>query len=251
MRFDLVTIFPGYFASPLSESLLGRAVDAGLLAVRLVDLRAFSEDPHRKVDDEPYGGGPGMVLAAPPVFAAVEALRAEPDADPPWVVLLSPRGRRLDAGVAREYAGRRRVALVCGRYEGIDERTREAGLFDEELSLGDFVLSGGEVAALAVVEAVSRFVPGVVGDAESVRLDSFEDGLLDHPHYTRPREFRGLGVPEVLFSGHHDRIRRWRRERQMEETARHRPDLWAAFRADPSEEEMRRRVAERASPRVE
>lgn len=251
MRFDLVTIFPGFFATPLSESLLGRAVDAGLLDVRLVDLRAFSDDPHRKVDDEPYGGGPGMVLAAPPVFAAVEALRAEPGAEPPWVVLLSPRGRRLDAAVAREYAGRRRVALVCGRYEGVDERTREAGLFDEELSLGDFVLSGGEVAALAVVEAVSRFVPGVVGDAESVRLDSFEDGLLDHPHYTRPREFRGLGVPEVLFSGHHERIRRWRRERQMEETARHRPDLWAAFRPAPSEEETRRRVAERVLPRVE
>ena len=251
MRFDLVTIFPGYFASPLSESLLGRAIDAGLLDVRVVDLRSFSEDPHRKVDDEPYGGGPGMVLAAPPVFAAVEALRAEEGAPPPWVVLLSPRGRRLDAATAREYAGRGRVALVCGRYEGIDERTRTAGLFDEELSLGDFVLSGGEVAALAVVEAVSRFVPGVVGDAQSVRLDSFEDGLLDYPHYTRPRTFRGLEVPEVLFSGHHDRIRRWRRERQMEETARSRPDLWEAFRGEPGEEEQRRRVAERLLKRVE
>ncbi len=228
MRFDIVTIFPGYFASPLGESLLGRAVDAGLLDFRIVDLRDFAEGAHRKVDDEPYGGGPGMVLAAPPVFAAVEALRAE--GPPPRVVFLSPQGRRLDARVARELAALPRLVLVCGRYEGIDERTREAGLFDDEVSLGDFVLSGGEVAALALVEAVSRFVPGVVGDAESVALDSFEDGLLDYPHYTRPRELRGLAVPEVLLSGHHERIREWRLERQLEATARRRPDLLASRR---------------------
>lgn len=244
MRIDVLTIFPGYFASPLSESLLGRAVDAGILDLRVVDLRSFSDDPHRKVDDEPYGGGPGMVMAAPPVFAAVEALRAEGGAAPPWVVLLSPRGRRFDAAAARAYAGRERLVLTCGRYEGIDERTREAGLFDEELSLGDFVLSGGEVAALAVIEAVSRFVPGVVGDSESVERDSFEDGLLDYPHYTRPRLFRDLAVPEVLFSGHHERIRLWRRERQMEETARSRPDLWEAFRPAAAEESIWRRVAD-------
>jgi tRNA (guanine37-N1)-methyltransferase len=235
MRFDIVTIFPGYFASPLGESLVGRAVEAGLLEIHVVDVRDFSDDPHRKVDDEAYGGGPGMVMTAPPVFAAVEALRAEPDAPSPHVVFLSPRGRRFDASVARELAGRPRVALVCGRYEGIDERTREARLFDEELSLGDFVLAGGEVAALAVVEAVSRYVPGVVGDSESVRADSFEDGLLDTPHYTRPRSFRGFDVPDVLFSGHHEKIRRWRRERQLEETFRRRPDLLA--KADLSEEE--------------
>ncbi len=225
MRFDILTLFPGYFASPLSEALLGRAVEAGLLDFRLVDLRSFSVDPHRKVDDEAYGGGPGMVLAAPPVFAAVEALRDEQGAPPPRVLLMSPRGRRLDAVLARELALLPRLVLVCGRYEGIDERTREAGLFDGEVSLGDFVLSGGEVAALALVEAVSRFVPGVVGDRESVSGDSFEDGLLDYPHFTRPRVFRGAEVPEVLLSGHHERIRRWRRERQLEETLRHRPDL--------------------------
>lgn len=225
MRFDILTLFPGYFASPLSEALLGRAVDAGLLDFRLVDLRAFSDDPHRKVDDEAYGGGPGMVIGAPAVFAAVEALRKEPDSPPPKVLLLSPRGRRLDAALARELAASPRLVLVCGRYEGIDERTRDAGLFDEEVSLGDFVLSGGEVAALAVVEAVSRFVPGVIGDRESVTEDSFEDGLLDCPHYTRPREFRGREVPEVLLSGHHERIRLWRRERQLDETLRCRPDL--------------------------
>jgi tRNA (guanine37-N1)-methyltransferase len=229
MRFDVLTIFPGYFVSPLGEALVGKAIEDGLLDVRLVDLRPFSEDPHRKVDDEAFGGGPGMVLSAPPLFAAIEALRAVEGAPPPHVIYLSPRGRRLDAALARELATRPRLVLVCGRYEGVDERAREGGLFDAEVSLGDFVLSGGEAAALALLEAVSRFVPGVVGEADSVRLDSFEDGLLDYPHYTRPREVRGLGVPDALLSGHHERIRRWRREKQFEETARYRPDLLARF----------------------
>ena len=237
MRFDLLTIFPGYFASPLGEALLGKAIDDGLLDVRVVDLRLFSDDPHRKVDDEAFGGGPGMVLAAPPLFAAIEALRDEDGVPPAHVLYLSPRGRRLDAAYARELAGRPRLVLVCGRYEGVDERVREAGLFDGEVSIGDFVLSGGEAAALALLEAVSRFVPGVVGEADSVRLDSFEDGLLDYPHYTRPREFRGLAVPEELLSGHHERIRRFRREQQLEQTARYRPDLLERF--VPSNEEDR------------
>jgi len=218
-------------------------VEAGLLDLRLVDLRDFSEDPHRKVDDEPYGGGPGMVLTAPAVFAAVEALRAEADAPAPHVVFLSPQGRTFDASLAKELAARRRVALVCGRYEGIDERTREAGLFDEEISIGDFVLSGGEVAALAIVEAVSRHVPGVVGDAASVHADSFEDGLLDYPHYSRPREFRGWAVPEVLFSGHHERIRRWRREMQLRATLERRPDLLEKAALSPEERALLARVA--------
>jgi len=243
MRFDIVTIFPGYFASPFSEALVGKAVDAGLLEVHLLDLRAFSDDPHRKVDDEAYGGGPGMVLAAPPVFAAVEALRAE--APPPHVILLSPQGRRFDAAAARALAGRPRVVLVCGRYEGIDERAREAGLFDEELSIGDVVLAGGEAAALVVVEAVSRFVPGVVGDPGSVRADSFEEGLLDYPHYTRPREFRGLAVPEVLLSGHHDRIDKWRRERRLLATAERRPDLLDAESLSAEERALLLRLARR------
>ncbi len=243
MRFDIVTIFPGYFASPLSEALVGKAVDAGLLEIHLLDLRAFSEDPHRKVDDEAYGGGPGMVLAAPPVFAAVEALRAEEPR--PHVILLSPQGRRFDAAQARALGGRPRVALVCGRYEGIDERTREAGLFDEELSIGDVVLAGGEAAALVVVEAVSRFVPGVVGDPGSVRSDSFEDGLLDYPHYTRPREFRGLSVPDVLLSGHHERIEKWRRERRLIATAERRPDLLDAESITAEERALLLRLARR------
>jgi tRNA (guanine37-N1)-methyltransferase len=245
MRFDVVTIFPGFFASPFDESLVGRAVESGILDLRVVDLRSFSEDAHRKVDDEPYGGGPGMVLTAPPVFAAVEALRAEADAPAPHVVFLSPQGRRFDTALAKELAARPRVALVCGRYEGIDERTREAGLFDEEVSLGDFVLSGGEVAALAVVEAVSRYVPGVVGDAGSVHADSFEDGLLDYPHYSRPREFRGRSVPEVLFSGHHERIRRWRREMQLQGTLDRRPDLLDKAALSPEERALLERVAAR------
>lgn len=243
MRFDVVTIFPGYFASPFDESLVGRAVEAGLLDIRIVDLREFSADPHRKVDDEPYGGGPGMVLTAPPVFAAVEALRAEADAPAPHVVFLSPQGRRFDTALAKELAARPRVALVCGRYEGIDERTREAGLFDEEISLGDFVLSGGEAAALAVIEAVSRYVPGVVGDAASVVADSFEDGLLDHPHYSRPRDFRGHGVPDVLFSGHHEKIRLWRREQQILATLARRPDLLPRASLSEDERALLERVA--------
>lgn len=242
MRFDIVTIFPGYFASPLAESLVGRAVESGILDVRLVDLRLFADPPHRKVDDEPYGGGPGMVMAAPPLVAAVVELRAA-EGPPPHVILLSPQGRRFDAAFARELATRSRVALVCGRYEGIDERTREAGVFDEELSLGDFVLPGGEAAALAVIETVSRFLPGVVGDSGSVEADSFEDGLLDYPHYTRPRDFRGMGVPEVLLSGHHERIRRFRRERQLLLTARLRPDLLGKARLTEEEGKLLERVA--------
>ena len=249
MRFDVVTLFPGYFASPLGESLVGRAVDSGILDIHLVDLRDFSDDPHRKVDDEPYGGGPGMVLTAPPVFAAVEALRKEPGAPPAHVVFLSPQGRRFDARLAKELALRPRVALICGRYEGIDERTRTAGLFDAEISLGDFVLSGGEIAALAILEAVSRYLPGVVQAAGSVEADSFEDGLLDYPHFSRPRSFRGLEVPEVLFSGHHEKIRRWRREQQLRATLDRRPDLLEKAPLDEEEKALLERLAgERRSP---
>ncbi len=249
MRFDVVTLFPGYFASPLGESLVGRAVESGILEIHLVDLRDFCDDPHRKVDDEPYGGGPGMVLTAPPVFAAVEALREERGAPPPHVAFLSPQGRRFDAALAKELAARPRVALVCGRYEGIDERTRSAGLFDAEISLGDFVLSGGEVAALAILEAVSRYLPGVVQAAGSVEADSFEDGLLDYPHFSRPRSFRGLEVPEVLFSGHHEKIRRWRREQQLRATLERRPDLLEDAVLGEEERALLERLAgERRSP---
>jgi tRNA (guanine37-N1)-methyltransferase len=221
VRVDIFTIFPGFFSSPLKESLLGRAIDGGILEVRLHDIRDFTEDTQRQVDDEPFGGGPGMVMKPEPLFAAVESLGV----DRGRTFLLSPAGRRLDQAFVRELAVEPSLVLVCGRYEGIDERVVE-GLSAEELSVGDYVLSGGEIAALVVLETVTRLVPGVIGKEESHEHDSFgEDGLLDHPHYTRPRTFRGLEVPEVLLSGNHAEIERWRREAAVEKTRRNRPDL--------------------------
>ena len=221
MRIDVVTIFPGIFESPLRESLLGRAIGAGLLDVRVHDLRDSTSDRHRQVDDESYGGGPGMVLKPEPVFAAVESLGAGERR----TLLLSPAGRRLDQALARELAGEAWLVLICGRYEGVDERVVE-GLGAEEVSIGDYVVAGGEVPALVVLEAVTRLVPGVIGREESHEQDSFGDeGILDHPHYTRPAEFRGMRVPETLLSGNHAEIERWRREAALEKTRRNRPDL--------------------------
>lgn len=234
MKIEILTIFPEYFRSPLLESLLGKGIASGLLDVAVTDLRQFAPDKHRKVDDEPYGGGPGMVMMAPVVAAAVEARRGSP---PAWSVLLTPDGERLDQGMLSNLAGKSRVLLFCGRYEGIDERSRELNLFDQEISLGDFVLAGGEAAALAVVEGLSRLVPGVVSSAESVERESFVKQRLDYPHYTRPREFRGLSVPEALLSGDHARIERWRRARALEATKRKRPDLLAQRPAEPKEGE--------------
>jgi len=221
VRIDVVTIFPGIFESPLRESLLGRAIEAGLLDVRVHDLRDSTSDRHRQVDDESYGGGPGMVLKPEPVFAAVESLGAGVRR----TLLLSPAGRRLDQDLARELAVEPWLVLICGRYEGVDERVVE-GLPAEELSIGDYVVAGGEVPALVVLEAVTRLVPGVIGRGESHEQDSFGDeGVLDHPHYTRPAEFRGMRVPETLLSGNHQEIERWRREAALEKTRRNRPDL--------------------------
>ena len=232
MQIEILTIFPEYFRSPLSESLLGKGIAAGLLEVKVTDLRQFSTDKHRKVDDEPYGGGPGMVMTAPVAAAAVEALRGDP---PAWSVLLTPDGESLDQAMLEDLLSRGRLLLFCGRYEGLDERARLLGIFDQEISLGDFVLPGGEVAALAIVEALSRLVPGVVGSAESVRRESFMRERLDYPHYTRPREFRGLAVPETLVSGDHARIERWRRASALEATKKRRPDLLARRPEEPGE----------------
>ena len=223
MRIDVLTIFPGIFDGPLRESLLGRAVAGGLVDIRLHDIRGFASDRHRQVDDEPYGGGPGMVMKPEPVVAAVDAVAEHRDPGP-RVILLSPAGRRLDQDLVRDLAREPWLVLVCGRYEGVDERVVEA-LGAEEISIGDYVLSGGEVPALVLLEAVTRLRPGVVGKEESLARDSFEDGILDHPHYTRPREFRGLEVPEVLLSGNHAEIERWRREAAEAKTRRNRPDL--------------------------
>jgi len=221
VRIDVVTIFPGIFESPLRESLLGRAIRAGLVDVRVHDLRDAAADKHRQVDDESYGGGPGMVMKPEPVFAAVEGLGAGARR----TLLLSPAGRRLDQALVRELAAEPWLVLICGRYEGVDERVVE-GLPAEEVSIGDYVVAGGEVPALVVLEAVTRLVPGVIGREESHEQDSFgHDGLLDHPHYTRPAEFRGMRVPQTLLSGNHAEIERWRREAALEKTRRNRPDL--------------------------
>ena len=221
MRIDIFTIFPAIFESPLRESLLGRAIGAGVLDIRVHDIRDATTDPHREVDDEPFGGGPGMVMKLEPVFSAVESLGP----DRGRTILLSPAGRRLDQPLVRELASEPWLILICGRYEGVDERVIE-GLPAEEVSIGDYVLSGGEVPALVLLEAVTRLVPGVIGKEESHERDSFgQDGLLDHPHYTRPREFRGMDVPDVLLSGNHAEIERWRRGAAREKTSRNRPDL--------------------------
>jgi tRNA (guanine37-N1)-methyltransferase len=221
VRIDVVTIFPGIFDSPLRESLLGRAIGAGLLDVRVHDLRDNTSDKHRQVDDESYGGGPGMVLKPEPVFAAIESLGSGDRR----TLLLSPAGRRLDQDLARDLAAEPWLVLICGRYEGVDERVVE-GLPAEEVSIGDYVVAGGEIPALIVLEAVTRLVPGVIGREESHQQDSFSaQGLLDHPHYTRPAEFRGMRVPETLLSGNHAEIERWRREAALEKTRRNRPDL--------------------------
>jgi len=221
VRIDVFTIFPAILEGPLRESLLGKAIDAGVVDVRVHDLRDHTTDRHRQVDDEAYGGGPGMVMKPEPLFAGVESLGAGPKR----VLLLSPAGRRLDQTFVRELADERWLVLLCGRYEGVDERVVE-GLAAEEVSIGDYVLSGGELPALVVLEAVTRLVPGVIGREESHERDSFgHDGFLDHPHYTRPAEFRGMKVPDVLLSGNHAEIERWRREAALEKTRRNRPDL--------------------------
>ena len=217
----MFTIFPSLVRGPLSGSLLGRAIGAGLLDIRVHDLRDWTTDRHRSVDDEAFGGGPGMVLRPDPVFAAVESL----DPDRGRVLLLSPAGRRLDQAMVRELSHEAHLALLCGRYEGIDERVVD-GLPAEEVSIGDYVLSGGELPALVLIEAVTRLVPGVIGNEDSHERDSFDTPTtLDHPQYTRPQEFRGMRVPDVLLSGHHAEIERWRRDAALEKTRRNRPDL--------------------------
>ncbi len=220
MRVDILTIFPEIFESALRASLLGKAIEQGVVEVSVVDIREFTHDKHRTADDVAYGGGPGMVLKAEPIFEAFESLGAGPKRG----VMLSPAGRRLDQDLVKELAREERLVLVCGRYEGVDERVVE-GLGLEEISIGDYVLSGGEVPALVVLEAVTRMTPGVVGRTESIEQDSFEQGILDHPHYTRPASFRGMQVPEVLLSGDHAAIEAWRREAALEKTRRNRPDL--------------------------
>ena len=217
----MFTIFPAVVEAPLPGSLLGRASGAGVLDVRVHDLRQWSVDRHRTVDDAPFGGGPGMVMKPEPFFAAVESL----DPDRGRVLLMSPAGRRLDQELVRALSSEPHLTILCGRYEGVDERVAD-GLPAEEISIGDYVLSGGELPALVLIEAVTRLVPGVIGKKASHEQDSFSaGGLLDHPHYTRPQEFRGMSVPEVLVSGNHGEVDRWRRDAAIKKTRRNRPDL--------------------------
>ncbi|MGE3276071.1 MAG: tRNA (guanosine(37)-N1)-methyltransferase TrmD [Vicinamibacterales bacterium] len=244
MKFDIVTIFPRMVEAGLAEGVVGRARDRGVIDAVVHNLRDYTTDRHHVVDDVPFGGGPGMVLKPEPLFAAMAGIGAQRGA-PAAVLLTSPAGRRFTQADARRLAGLGHVAIICGRYEGIDERVAEA-LATEEVSIGDYVLSGGELPALVIVDAVARLVPGVVGDEQSVEGDSFTRGLLDYPHYTRPAEFEGRRVPDVLLSGHHGEIRRWRRRVALERTIARRPDLLAEAALDDEERRMLRdRMARR------
>jgi len=220
---DVITIFPAMIEAGLAEGVVARARERGLIEVRAWDLRAFTDDRHRTVDDVPYGGGPGMVMKPEPLFRAVDAIASERGAASA-VVLLTPQGERFTQAIAERLSRLDRLVLICGRYEGVDERVADS-IVTDELSIGDYVLTGGELPALVVLDAVVRLVPGVVGDAGSVETESFAGGLLDFPHYTRPASFRGRDVPEVLLSGHHAEIARWRDAQRVERTKRRRPDL--------------------------
>ena len=244
MKFEIITIFPDFFRGPLDYGIVRRAREAGLIDVAVRDLREFTHDKHRTVDDRPFGGGEGMVLKIEPIFECAEALGVTTKEKRPrkeTVILLSPQGRMFDQAMAEELSHCERVVMVCGRYEGVDERVAEE-LADREVSVGDFVMSGGELGAAIIVDAVTRLLPGALGNEASSRQESFSsraadangsapsstcgsNGLLDYPHYTRPVEFRGMAVPEVLSSGNHDQIRKWRRKKALEKTLRNRPDL--------------------------
>jgi tRNA (guanine37-N1)-methyltransferase len=243
LQFDIVTIFPRMIEAALAEGIVARALQRGLLRVKVRDLRDFTEDRHRTVDDVPYGGGPGMVMKPEPIFRAVEAIAAEGGA-PQAIVLVSPHGRQFTQAEAARLSALERVTILCGRYEGIDDRVRE-GLATEELSIGDFVVSGGELPALIIIDAVARLIPGVVGDEDSVAGDSFSRGLLDFPHFTRPAEYRDLKVPDVLVSGHHGEIRKWRKRQALELTLDRRPELLADAELDVEEQEILRELMEK------
>jgi tRNA (guanine37-N1)-methyltransferase len=222
MKFDILTLFPTMFAGPFTESIIKRAVDNGFIEIVLHNIRDYAVDKHKTADDSPYGGGAGMVMKVEPLAACIEAVKADGRASK--VILTTPQGRPVNHAMAKELAKEDRLIVICGRYEGVDDRVKTL-FVDYEISLGDFVLTGGELVAMAIVDAVSRFIPGVLGSAESVESDSFADGLLEYPQYTRPPEFRGLPVPPVLMSGNHAEIASWRRRQALIKTRMVRPDL--------------------------
>lgn len=244
MRFDVLTLFPDLFRGPLETSILGKARASGLLEVVVHDLRQFTEDRHRTADDYPYGGGAGMVLMAEPIFRAFETVL--PERSGARCVYLTPQGRPLDQATVRRLAGYPRIVMLCGHYEGTDERVRQA-LFDEEISIGDYVLTGGELPALVLIDAVSRLVPGVLGAEASSLEESFSEGLLEYPHYTRPAVLRGLAVPEVLLSGHHEMVRRWRRRESLRRTLERRPDLLLTADLTVEDNELLREIVAASS----
>ena len=245
MRFDIVTIFPQMVKAPLAEGIVGRSIERGLLDVAVHDLREFATDRHRVVDDVPFGGGPGMVMKPEPLFRAVERIRSQRGV-PGAVVLTTPDGEKFTHAVAARLRDVGHVMILCGRYEGVDERVRRH-LATEEISVGDYVLSGGELAALVIVDAVARLVPGVVGDQQSVSRDSFATGLLDFPQYTRPAEFDGMAVPPVLMSGHHGEIERWRRRAALARTLERRPELLEKAVLTAEDQQLLKEIA-RARP---
>jgi tRNA (guanine37-N1)-methyltransferase len=234
MRFDVLTIFPGMFSAYLQEGTLGRAVKRGLVDINLVDIRDFAAGPHKSTDDRPYGGGDGMVMTPEPIY---QALKSVDRVDRSLVVLLSPQGETFDQPIAWELSGWDQLIFACGRYEGVDERIR-LGCIDRELSIGDYILSGGELCAMIVMDAVARLIPGVLGGKRSNLEDSFEDGLLEYPQYTRPRVFQGKEVPSVLLSGDHEKIRLWRRSEALKRTLDRRPDLLRKARLTSEDEEL-------------
>lgn len=229
MRFKIITIFPDFFSSPLRYGVLARAIKNGIINVDIYNLRDYTDDVHKTVDDRPFGGGPGMVMMVEPIWRAVESLKTAESK----VLLLSASGKLFDQKMAKNLAREEELILICGRYEGVDERVAEH-IADLEVSIGNFVLSGGEVAALVIIETIARLIPGVVGKEESVEIESFSEGLLEHPQYTRPRDFRGMRVPDVLFSGNHGKIKEWRKKAAMEKTMKNRPDLIKKERKDGS-----------------
>lgn len=246
--FDILTIFPDLFPGPLAESITGRAIEEELIEVNPVDIRDFALNKHDNIDDYPYGGGAGMVMKPGPIYRAHRAAAACRE-ELPETVLLTPQGERFDQSTALELSQKPGLIMICGHYEGVDERVREL-VVDREISLGDYVLTGGELAAMIVIDATARMIPGVVGDERSTEQDSHYDGLLDYPHYTRPREFEGLEVPDVLLSGHHARIERWRQKKALERTLRRRPDLLEKKELDATEIELLQEIKEEAGDEI-
>ena len=238
-RYDILTLFPEIVLAPLRESIVGRARKKGLLDIQVINFREYAQDKHHVVDDLPFGGGPGMVLKPEPILAAVrDRLREGPKAR---VILMSPAGQLFDQETAKALAAEERLIFICGRYKGVDERVREP-LVTDEISIGDYVLSGGELPALVVIEALVRLIPGVLGDEDSARGDSFYEGLLDHPHYTRPAVFEGMEVPPILISGHHEQIRRWRRKEALRRTRKRRRDLFREAALNEEDEALLKEI---------